>query len=56
MAKAILKSIGDDIQSAAGPLQACLGHVAGCEEAIHAVKEIYTYDDTSFAGGCKNCF
>ena len=46
MAKAILKSIGDDIQSAAGPLQACPGHAAGCEAAIHVMKEIYTYDDT----------
>ena len=46
MAKAILKTIGDDIQSAAGPLQACAGHEAGCEAAIHAMKEIYSRDDT----------
>ena len=46
MAKAILKIIGDDIQSAAGPLQACAGHEAGCEAAVHAMKEIYSHDDT----------
>ena len=43
MVKAILKTIGDDIQSAAGPLQACAGHEAGCEAAM---KEIYSRDDT----------
>ena len=46
MAKAILRTIGDDIQSAAGPLQACAGHEAGCEAAVHAMKEIYSHDDT----------
>ena len=44
MAKVILKTIGDDIQSAAGPLQACAE--ADCEAAIHAMKEIYSRDDT----------
>ncbi len=36
-AKAILKTVGKDIQSAAGPLQACAGHEAGCEAAVHAI-------------------
>ena len=39
-------SISDDIQSAARPLQACAGHEAGCEAAVHAMKEIYTHDET----------
>ena len=46
MVKAILRTIGDDIQSAAGPLQACVGHEADCEAAVHAMKEIYSHDDT----------
>ena len=46
MAKAILRTIGDDVQSAAGPLQACAGHEAGCEAAVHTMKEIYSHDDT----------
>ena len=46
MAKAILKTIGDDIQSAAGPFQACAGHEAGCEAAVHTMKEIYSREDT----------
>ena len=46
MAKTILRTIDNDIQSAAGPLQACAGHEAGCEAAIHAMKEIYSHDDT----------
>ena len=46
MAKEIWKTLGDDIQSAATPLQACVGHATGCEAAIHALKEINTYDDT----------
>ncbi|XP_046858681.1 putative leucine-rich repeat-containing protein DDB_G0281931 [Xenia sp. Carnegie-2017] len=35
VAKAILKVVGKDVQEAAGPLQACAGHEAGCEAAIH---------------------
>ena len=46
IAKAILKTVGNDIQSAAGPLQACAGHEAGCEAALHAMKTIYAQDDT----------
>ena len=46
IAKPILKTISDDIQSATGPLQACAGHEAGCEAAVHATKEIYTHDET----------
>ena len=46
IAKAILKTVGKDIQSAAGPLQACAGHEAGCEAAVHAMKTIYAQDNT----------
>ena len=33
--KAIVKTIRDDIQSAAGPLQVCAGHISGCEAATY---------------------
>lgn len=46
VAKAILKAIGEDVKSAAGALQTCAGHEAGCEAAIHAMKEIESMDDT----------
>lgn len=46
IAKAVLRTIGKDVQSAAGPLQACAGHEAGCEAAVHAMKTIYTQDNT----------
>ena len=46
IAKTILKVVGDDIQSAAGPLQTCAGHEAGCEAAVHAMKKIYSQEDT----------
>ena len=46
VAKSILKVIGNDIQAAAGPLQACAGHEAGCEAAIHAMKEIQSLQET----------
>ena len=38
--------IGQDIQSAADPLQSCAGHEAGCEAAVHAMKEIQELDET----------
>ena len=46
IAKTILKVVGDDIQSAAGPLQTCAGHEAGCEAAVHVMKKIYSQEDT----------
>ena len=46
IAKSILKVVGNDVQEAAGPLQACAGHEAGCEAAIHAMKEIMSSDET----------
>ena len=35
--KSILKAVGGDIHEAAGSLQACAGHEAGCEATVHAV-------------------
>ncbi len=40
LGKVILATIGDDIQEAAGPLQVCAGQQAGCEAAVHAMREI----------------
>ena len=41
VSKAVLYAIGDDIVSAAGPLQTCTGHEAGSEAAVHAMKELF---------------
>ena len=41
-----LKVVGNDIQDAAGPLQACAWHEAGCEAAVHAMNVITLSDET----------
>ena len=41
VSKAVLYAIGDDIVSAAGPLQTCACHEAGSEAAVHAMKELF---------------
>ena len=41
IAKAILFSVGDDVISAAGPLQTCAGHAARSEAAIHAMWDMF---------------
>ena len=46
IAKVVLKTVSDDVQAAAGPLQTCAGHEAGCEAAVHAMREIFAFDDT----------
>jgi hypothetical protein len=38
--------VRNDVQEAVGPLQACAGHEAGCEAAVHAMKEIISSDET----------
>ena len=40
LGKVILATIGDEIQEAAGALQVCAGQQAGCEAAVHAMREI----------------
>ena len=49
IAKAILRTIGKDIEEAAGPLQACAGQDGGCEAAVHAMRVIFQDADTE---GC----
>ena len=41
--------VGDDIAEAAGSLQVCAGQVAGCEAALHAMKELFCDDRTEAA-------
>ena len=42
-------AISEDIQVAAGPLQVCAGHLAGCEVAVHAMRHIYESTETEAA-------
>ena len=44
--RAIARAIGDDIQEAAGPLQVCAGHLAGCEAAVSAMHKLFESPDT----------
>ena len=43
LGKAVLATIGNEIQEAAGAMQVCAGHQAGSEAAIHAMRE--TFED-----------
>ena len=47
--KAILTTIRDDIQEAAGPLQLCAGQEAGCEAAVHAMHQMFESPDVEAA-------
>ena len=47
--KAILTTIGEDIQEAAGPLQLCAGQEAGCEAAVHAMHQMFESPDVEAA-------
>jgi len=40
----VLKIVRDD--AAAGLLQTCAGLEAGCEAVVHAMREIFSADDT----------
>lgn len=53
--KSILKAVGDDIQEAAGPLQACAGHEAGCEATLSCHERDYVTrgNRSSITGGCQ---
>ena len=46
VSKVTLYILGSDIQLAAGGLQTCAGHEAGCEAAVHAMSSIFKDDDT----------
>lgn len=46
MPKAILATIGNDIQEVAGALQLCAGQQAGGESAVHAMRKISDDPDT----------
>ena len=41
LGKAILTTIGDDIQEATGALQVSAGQHAGCEAAVYAMRKIF---------------
>ena len=41
LGKAVLTTIGDEVQEAAGALQVCAGHQAGSEAAIHTMREAF---------------
>ena len=47
--KAILTTVRDDIQEAAGPLQLCAGQEAGCEVAVHAMHQMFESPDVEAA-------
>ena len=44
--KAILSVIGYEIQETAGAIQLCAGQQAGCELAVHAMREIFANPNT----------
>ena len=50
--KAILTTIGEEIQEAAGALQICAGHQAGSEAAIHAMRRLKTPARKQLVSGC----
>ena len=39
--KAVMSVIGQDVLKAAGPLQLCAGQEAGCEAAVHAMRQVF---------------
>lgn len=43
--KAIMAVAGHDVQQAAGPLQLCAGQPAGCEAAVHVMRQLFTDPD-----------
>ena len=45
----ILYVIGEDIVSAAGPLQTCAGNAAGSEAVVHAMREMFGDTDCKAA-------
>ena len=45
ISRAIISIIKDDIQAAAGTVQLCAGQEAGCEAAVHAMKQVFESPD-----------
>ena len=39
--KAVMSVVGQDVLKAAGPLQLCAGQEAGCEAAVHAMRQVF---------------
>ena len=46
IAKAVLFATKGDLQDAAGPKQLCAGQIAGIEAAVHAMRSIFSSEDT----------
>ena len=44
--KAVMLITKEHIKKSVGSLQVCVGHEAGCNAAIHAMKDISHHDDT----------
>ena len=49
VAKAVLAIIREDILDTAGTVQLCAGQIAGCEAAVHALRENFQHEDTKAA-------
>lgn len=44
--KTVSWSLNDEIKEAAGPLQACAGHSAGAEAAVHGMSQVFAEEET----------
>ncbi len=44
--RTVATTIGEDNQAAAGPLQVCAGHLAGCKAAVHAMHQVFESPET----------
>ena len=44
--KAVMRVVSADVLQAAGPIQLCTGHQAGCEAAVHGMKAVFEEDET----------
>ena len=51
IAKAVLHIVKQDVMDAAGCLQLCAAQRAGCEAAVHAMREIFTDEGTGYFAG-----
>ena len=44
--KAVMRIVKHDLQNAVGSIQLCAGQDAGCEAAVHAMKQVFDDEDT----------